>query len=67
MLPARCILCGHRSVGIRQVDCHLNLLNGVHEFLWIFMDNLLDIHALFVIVLDDVDWGSEVGGVRHLA
>ena len=31
------------------------------------MDNLLDIHALFVIVLDDVDWGSEVGGVRHLA
>ena len=29
------------------------------EFLWILTDDLIDVHALFVLIFDN--WGSEVG------
>ena len=43
------------------LDHRLDLSNGVHEFSRILMDNLLDVHALFVFIFDD--WGSEVGNL----
>jgi len=44
------------------LDHRLDLSNGVHEFSGIFVDNLLNVHALFVIIFND--WGSEVGDLR---
>ena len=40
------------------LDHRLDLSNGVHELPWILKDDLLDVHALLVVILDD--WGSKV-------